>query len=99
MAARKATKETNATEENMTTEKTIAAEETAATEETIATEEAVAAEETAGSEESDGMVTVKVIRIFRDKETQKIHRAGETLKITEERYQEIMKAGKYLRKV
>lgn len=98
MAARKTIKETKVTEENVTTEETIASEETVAAEETIATEEAVAAEDTAG-EESDGMITAKVIRIFRDKETQKIHRAGETLKITEERYQEIMKAGKYLRKV
>lgn len=55
-------------------------------------EAAVAAEETAKT------VKVKVIKAFKDKETGKLRKVGETLEITEDRYKEIMKVGKFLRK-
>lgn len=39
---------------------------------------------------------VKVIKKFRDKETKKIHKAGDELNITKKRFAEIQKVGNFV---
>lgn len=85
----------------MATKKTETTEAIVTTEEIVTTKEIVAAEAAEESETAETVKTVKVkvVRMFKDKNTGKLHRVGEVMEITEDRYTEIMKVGKLLRKV
>ncbi|MCD8152049.1 MAG: hypothetical protein LUD71_03035 [Clostridiales bacterium] len=48
---------------------------------------------------AENTITAKVIRVFKDKNTGKVYKVGDKIKVTEERYKEILKFGKYVREV
>lgn len=42
---------------------------------------------------------VKVIKAFRDKHTKKLHKVNDILTVNKERYEEILKTGKFVEEV
>lgn len=42
---------------------------------------------------------VKVLKRFKDKHTGKIHEKGKTITVTKERFDEILKVGKFVEKI
>lgn len=48
--------------------------------------------------EKKATIEVVCVQNFRDKHTNKIHKKGETFKVTEERLAEILKVGEFVKK-